>query len=90
MEEGAQLYQKHCRFCHGSKGTAGKRLEGNSKLESSDYLARVVLSGPGYMTAFGEKLSDEEIAIIGTFVRNAWGNNFGPISKEEVAAVRRQ
>lgn len=88
MEEGQKLYKRNCRLCHGTKGTSGIRLAGNEKLADASYVAHVVLIGPGYMTPFEDKLSDEEIATITTFVRNAWGNQFGPVSAEEVARQR--
>ena len=37
---------------------------------------------------FAEHLSDEEVAMVSTYVRNAWGNGFGPVTEEEVAALR--
>ena len=40
------------------------------------------------MTAFGEHLDDAQIAAIATFVRNSWGNDYGPVTPDEVAAAR--
>lgn len=88
MEEGARQYKRHCRFCHGSKGTAGLRLKGNEKMRDGAFVAHAILVGPGYMTPFEDALTDEEIAIITTFVRNAWGNDYGPMTAEEVAQLR--
>ncbi|SDE03776.1 c-type cytochrome [Ruegeria marina] len=88
MEEGAALYKKNCRFCHGTNGTSGKRLAGNEMLADSDYVATVILTGPGYMTPFEEHLSDEEIALITTYVRNAWGHAYGPMQADDVAQLR--
>lgn len=88
MEEGARQYKRHCRFCHGSKGTAGLRLKGNEKLRDGAFVAHAILVGPGYMTSFAGALTDDEIAIITTFVRNAWGNDYGPMTAEEVAKLR--
>lgn len=88
MEEGAALYKKNCRFCHGTKGTSGKRLAGNEMLADAEYVASVILTGPGYMTPFEEHLSDEEIALITTYVRNAWGHAYGPMQAADVAQLR--
>jgi mono/diheme cytochrome c family protein len=88
LAQGEKLYKKNCRFCHGTKGTSGKRLSGNEKLVDADYVAHVILVGPGYMTPFAEHLSDEEIALIVTYVRNAWGNAYGPVAAEDVAQLR--
>ncbi|QQR38064.1 c-type cytochrome [Devosia rhizoryzae] len=30
------------------------------------------------MPAFGKRLSEAEIEAVGTFIRNSWGNSFGP------------
>lgn len=40
------------------------------------------------MTPFGGMLKDEEIANVLTFVRNHFGNQYGPIKPAEVKAVR--
>jgi mono/diheme cytochrome c family protein len=88
MTEGQPLYLKNCRTCHGTRGTAGVPLAGNYKLASPDWLANVIITGPGYMPEFGPVLSDEQIAAIATYVMNSWGNDFGLASLETVAALR--
>lgn len=88
LEAGRKLYLANCRVCHGTNGSAGVPLAGNAKVASGDYLAKTVITGPGYMAAFGDHLSDEEIATIVTYVANSWGNDFGPTSAEQVAAQR--
>jgi mono/diheme cytochrome c family protein len=40
------------------------------------------------MPAFGNQFSDEDIAQIGTYIRNSWGNDFGILTTEEVEAAR--
>jgi mono/diheme cytochrome c family protein len=40
------------------------------------------------MEAFGEKLTDEEIAALASFLRNAWGNTGGEVTVEDVAKQR--
>lgn len=42
----------------------------------------------GNMPAFGARLSDEYIGAILTYVRQAWGNDAGPVPPESVAATR--
>jgi mono/diheme cytochrome c family protein len=64
------------------------RLKGNEKMRDGAFVAHAILVGPGYMTPFADALTDEEIAIITTFVRNAWGNDYGPMTAEEVAQLR--
>lgn len=88
LVEGEALYLKNCRLCHGSKGTSGQPLAGNEMLEDASYVAGVILVGPGYMAAFEDHLSDEEIALIVTYVRNSWGHSYGPVDADVVAQLR--
>ena len=89
LAEGEALYLKNCRQCHGTKGTAGTPLKANAKLENADFVVETILVGPGYMTGFAEHLNDEEIALLATFVRNNWGNEFGAVSPDIVTPHRK-
>ncbi|HEY6645035.1 cytochrome c [Povalibacter sp.] len=40
------------------------------------------------MEAFGEKMTDEEIAALASYLRSAWGNEGGAVSAKDVAAHR--
>lgn len=40
------------------------------------------------MPAVGGGMSDDEIALVVTYVRTTWGNSASPVSKEDVATVR--
>ncbi len=42
------------------------------------------------MPAFKEKLDDAQIAAVVSYIRNAWGNRAGAVSKGDVAKVRNQ
>lgn len=91
MEQGEQLYsQAGCSSCHGGDGggNQGPALAGNEQLQAADYVAGMILHGRGGMPGFGGRLSDEEIASVGTYIRNSWENDFGPLSPEEVQAQR--
>ena len=88
LAQGEALYLKNCRLCHGSKGTSGKPLKGNEMIEDAEYVASVILVGPGYMAAFEDHLTDEEIALIVTYVRNAWGHSYGLVDAAIVAPLR--
>ncbi|SMX33124.1 c-type cytochrome [Maliponia aquimaris] len=88
LAQGEALYLKNCRLCHGTKGKSGKPLAGNDMLEDAEYVASVILVGPGYMAAFEDHLSDDEIALIVTYVRNAWGHAYGPVDASIVAPLR--
>jgi mono/diheme cytochrome c family protein len=88
MEQGEALYLKNCRLCHGSKGTSGKPLAANEMLENADYVASVILWGPGYMASFADHLTDDEIALIVTYVRNSWGHAYGATAASDVTPLR--
>ena len=45
---------------------------------------------PYHMPPFGRKLSDQQIADIATYIRNAWGNRASAVSAAEVAKVRKE
>jgi mono/diheme cytochrome c family protein len=77
-------------------------LPGNANLQSSDPLStiRVILDGAdtvttprapnkGSMPAYAAKLSDQQIADVTTYIRNAWGNAAPAVSAAEVAKARR-
>jgi mono/diheme cytochrome c family protein len=40
------------------------------------------------MPAFDNKLDDAEVATLTTYIRNAWGNRGGDVSKGDVAKLR--
>lgn len=89
VEAGRPLYLKNCRTCHGSKGTAGVPLAGNPKVSADPgYLIWAIITGPGYMPEFGPVLSDADIAGITTFIMNSWGNDYGPVTAEDVGGLR--
>ncbi len=77
-------------------------LPGNANLQSSDPSSalRVILDGAqtvttarapntGSMPAYAGKLSDQEIADVTTYIRNAWGNAAPVVSAEQVAKARK-
>lgn len=88
MADGEKLFLKNCRQCHGSRGKAGVPLAGNENIADPAYIASMIINGRGYMPGFGEHLSDEQIAAIGTFARNSWGNAYGPVTPGDVKDMR--
>ncbi len=87
---GAPKYAETCAMCHGpdGRGRAGAVLAGNEKLADADFVATSIVHGFGYMPAFGDQLSDNDIAEIGTYIRNSWGNDFGVLTTEQVRNTR--
>jgi mono/diheme cytochrome c family protein len=91
MREGGPLYARNCAGCHGAEGQGGfgDRLVGSAVVASPGGLVAQILVGSDArgMPAF-TGLSDREIAAIATFVRNSWGNQYGPVQPSLVANGR--
>lgn len=88
MEAGETLYTTTCVGCHGAQGEGPARVfAGNENLEYIVLIASQVIVGGEFMPAFPE-LTDEEIAAIGTYIRNSWGNAFGIVLPEDIAQYR--
>jgi mono/diheme cytochrome c family protein len=88
---GADLYkQSGCVVCHGGFGTGGfgPTLAGDPMLALQQYVVAQILIGRGQMPAFDRRLSDEQIAAVASYIRNSWGNNFGPVATKEVTDTR--
>jgi mono/diheme cytochrome c family protein len=78
-------------------------LPGNANLQATDpsSTVRIILDGAqtlttprapntGSMPAYARKLTDQEIADVATYIRNAWGNAAPAVTPAEVAKARRQ
>ena len=96
MSSGESLYGIHCVACHQANGQglppAFPSLVGGAIVtgDVSEHIATVVSGRPGTaMVAFGAQLSDEEIAAIITYERNAWGTESGDlVAPADIAAAR--
>ncbi len=79
----------------------GPRLAGSSVVQAEDpaSLINVIIYGaevptpapPGAwktMEAFGDKLDDDEIALLSTYLRSNWGNRGGPVTESDVSKQR--
>ncbi|CAM4372227.1 MAG: Cytochrome c oxidase subunit 2 [Legionellaceae bacterium] len=87
MKKGSSVYASQCALCHKAEGsgtpgvfpaiTGSKIATGNIK----EHMAIIVNGGkPGSaMQAFGTQLSDEELAAVITYQRNALGNQVGDL-----------
>jgi mono/diheme cytochrome c family protein len=106
MARGEKIYRGACIACHEVDGSGAPRiyppLPGNANLQSADPTStlRIILDGAqsvttprapnkGSMPAY-LKLSDQEIADVATYIRNAWGNAAPVVTPEQVAKARRK
>jgi len=98
MTKGQAVYKAQCLLCHQANGEGLKgafpAIAGSSiAIESDNRLRHVhqIIYGKGLMPAFGEQLSDVDIASVVTFTRNNWGNNTGDIIQaKEVSEARKK
>jgi mono/diheme cytochrome c family protein len=60
-------------------------LQGPIKVENKDFNS--VMPAFGKVPGSGYNWSDDKIAAVLTYVRQAWGNKAGPVTAEQVAAV---
>jgi mono/diheme cytochrome c family protein len=105
MAGGEKIYKGACIACHEADGSGAPRiyppLPGNANLQSADPSStlRIILDGAqtvttprapnkGSMPAY-PKLSDQEIADVATYIRNAWGNAAPSVTAAEVAKARK-
>lgn len=84
MEAGAQHFQDFCAACHGSsgRGDIGPSLTGNARLADAAAIYRLISSGGNEMPGFDGVLDEDGILSVGTYIRNSWGNEFGPMTLE--------
>lgn len=89
MTEGGSVYATYCSACHGAAGDGGTgpALAGSQVLTSIGTISSQVIDGGVRMPAFSQ-LSDRQIAAVATFIRNSWGNAFGPVTDEDIAGWR--
>ncbi len=95
LVEGERLYRKRCAGCHLSSGE-GQMTLGAPALRNSAVvkgpaggLMTTVLFGRGTMPAFRTSMKDADLALVLSYVRNAWGNQQDDlIAAADVAAAR--
>lgn len=64
---------------------------GHAKIILNGLQGEITVNGTAYngvMQAYASTLSDTEIAAIATYERNAWGNDHGVVTPEQVASAR--
>jgi cbb3-type cytochrome c oxidase subunit III len=92
---GAAIYAKRCSSCHQANGKGGgggvfPALAGNQHVNAADPGAMLVVisHGKNVMPSWKGQLSAGDIAAVATFIRSAWGNRGGPVSEQDVAALK--
>lgn len=92
-ELGADIYRLNCAGCHGARGAGADGAYpalANSTFVNGAYGPVVTLPmyGKGAMPSFSGLLSDAEIAMVISYIRNAWGNDAPAVSPSQVAPFR--
>ncbi|MBB3225704.1 mono/diheme cytochrome c family protein [Luteibacter sp. Sphag1AF] len=95
--DGHAFFTHICQACHmaDGKGAAGAgaypALAANPRLASALYPAAMVLNGRAGMPAFGNVLSNQQIADVVNYVRTHFGNDYhDPLTAAQVQALRPQ
>jgi mono/diheme cytochrome c family protein len=90
IKEGQQIYLEFCAECHQEDGqgwsTLYPRLAGNPivTLHDPEPIIDTVLYGQGSMTNFRDKLNNQQIAAVLSYIRNSWGNKAPAVSDRQV------
>jgi len=93
FELGEAAYQRNCAACHQASGAgipgAFPALAENAFVQgNADELLRILLNGRAGMPAFGGSLGSADIALIASYVRNAWENEAHLVDADMVEVVR--
>ena len=94
-QDGESLFKSVCAACHMPNAMGGSgagfypALDKNDKLAVSAYPVMMVMNGKGGMPAFGEDMTDAQVAAVVTYVRTHFGNSYtDAVSLDEVKQVR--
>ncbi len=92
-ENGEQLFLGNCAECHQADGKGLQEiypaLAGSEVVSGSGVdVALVLIIGRGEMPSFAGSISNEDMAAIINYVRNAWGNSGEEISAATIDALQ--
>jgi len=89
MKQGEALYAMTCQTCHGDQGQGGsaRPLKANALLGDSARLVTQIVWGSDFMPP-NPRISNTDLAAVATYIRNSFGNAFGPLSEEEAGKLR--
>jgi cytochrome c6 len=75
LDQGAKIFEANCAGCHINGGNIvrrGKNLKSKAlhknKVDNEEAIASLVTNGKGIMSAYGDKLSQQEIADVSAYV----------------------
>jgi mono/diheme cytochrome c family protein len=90
---GEQVYLANCGRCHqtGGQGSSTVPSLANSPVVQDDDPAttiNVVVHGCDRMPAFGDTLPAQDIAAVVSYIRNAWGNNAGVVTTDQLRQIQ--
>ena len=93
FDQGEALFLASCAACHQASGEglpgAFPALAGNPFAQgSADAVLRLVLTGRAGMPALGGSLDNLQIALIVSYIRNAWANEAHEVDAAMVETVR--
>src|SRR5882757_3637897 len=93
---GEELFANVCRGCHmpDGKGAAGAgtypSLVGNKNLEAGGYPVYIIVNGRRGMPAFGDMMTDGQIAAVVNYLRTHFGNSYqDAVTSQDVKEARR-
>jgi len=94
-QDGEAIYRNVCAGCHmpDGRGATGAgtypSLARNAKLEAAGYPILLVVNGHKAMPAFGQAMTDDQIAAVVNYVRSSFGNAYADrVSADDVKAAR--
>jgi mono/diheme cytochrome c family protein len=83
--EGQVVFGTSCVSCHDADGGDGSApaLSGHPSMGARDHIVRQILRGnlEKGMPAFAATLSDRQVAAVATYIRNAWDNAHGAVTR---------
>lgn len=92
VQVGASIYARNCAVCHQAEGLGGigPALAGNPHVNVANAtgMLKTILQGRNVMPSWRGQLSASDIAAVATFIRASWGNSAGPVTAEEVNAIK--
>lgn len=92
VQVGAAVFAKNCAACHGASGAGGigPALAENPRVNVTDATPMLVtiLQGRNVMPSWRGQLPAADIAAVATFIRSSWGNAEGPVTTQQVMAIK--